>query len=827
MSSRGFAQVFAGLVCFIASGADLVVRADAVFDPPVTIPAQIGLLWVEAADVDGDFDLDLATVSPADGTISLYFNDGSGQFGSPTAISVGSGPTTLAFGDIDCDGDLDLLTNRNPNHLVLYRNNGAGSFTFVSAYSTVAKTSYIALGDLDSDGDLDFVFMRQSSPGLGVFLNDGTGGLAGGADYNLTQGTVGLAVGDVDLDGDVDVVVGWLTGISDFSVFKNNGDGSLAPRVDYSFGADTSGLAMGDLDGDADLDLFLADGGGSPSLKVSLNNGSGIFGTPNELSVLQIPNQDPILVDFDRDNDLDVAVPASSYDRVIVAFNTSSGLLAGAQALIAGDTPEHVAAGDFDFDGDTDLVCANRLTQDLSVYFQSGDPGSPQQSVNIPTIAISELSHVFLDNGPPVDVISDAVDFALNPLLFDSGSFVTAIREGHEIVVRVEAPSGYQFVLDPPTSTGTVTELALVATWMEEGLSGPTPTPPASPGGSHVFENLSGTAPTLLHQRNRVVCDGRKVQVDVAFLAASPCAFSSLEVRFPVTSAPPGLTKVYSRLAQGMFGSQTSGASLTNAAVMSIQPLSQPDSIIIPTVEISGLHHRYFLLNPPSGFVVHDGVTFPAGPGAFTGPGFTAEVGAGDELVARFSAPPGMRFQVNLLPQAAFTDLVVSALWATGSSDLISHFGVAEVEWIGLIGAEPMQTFGTAAVSDAGHIFQIDYIFSATGPFQFESVEFRFPVTHPLPPAVRSYSSVNSSSAPSFLVSARGTSMPDGVAMALVPTGPTPGDANGDGLVNGADLSVLLSQFSQSVPPGTGADFNQDGVVNGADLSVLLSNFGG
>jgi len=52
------------------------------------------------------------------------------------------------------------------------------------------------------------------------------------------------------------------------------------------------------------------------------------------------------------------------------------------------------------------------------------------------------------------------------------------------------------------------------------------------------------------------------------------------------------------------------------------------------------------------------------------------------------------------------------------------------------------------------------------------------------------------------------------------------GDANGDNMTNGADLSVLLSQFGQSVAPGTGADFNSDGLVNGADLSVLLSNFG-
>lgn len=67
------------------------------------------------------------------------------------------------------------------------------------------------------------------------------------------------------------------------------------------------------------------------------------------------------------------------------------------------------------------------------------------------------------------------------------------------------------------------------------------------------------------------------------------------------------------------------------------------------------------------------------------------------------------------------------------------------------------------------------------------------------------------------------------VSVLLQPTPPPsecPGDTNGDDLVNGADLSVLLSQFGQSVAPGTGADLNGDGFVNGADLSVLLGRFG-
>ena len=53
-----------------------------------------------------------------------------------------------------------------------------------------------------------------------------------------------------------------------------------------------------------------------------------------------------------------------------------------------------------------------------------------------------------------------------------------------------------------------------------------------------------------------------------------------------------------------------------------------------------------------------------------------------------------------------------------------------------------------------------------------------------------------------------------------------PGDVNGDGFVSGADLSVLLAQFGQSIEQWSDADLNGDGLVSGADLSVLLANFG-
>jgi len=71
-----------------------------------------------------------------------------------------------------------------------------------------------------------------------------------------------------------------------------------------------------------------------------------------------------------------------------------------------------------------------------------------------------------------------------------------------------------------------------------------------------------------------------------------------------------------------------------------------------------------------------------------------------------------------------------------------------------------------------------------------------------------------------------GFSAASNTGIAVVPPLPCAADANGDGDVNGSDLSVLLATFGQNVKPGEGADFNGDGIVDAADLSVLLATFG-
>jgi hypothetical protein len=55
---------------------------------------------------------------------------------------------------------------------------------------------------------------------------------------------------------------------------------------------------------------------------------------------------------------------------------------------------------------------------------------------------------------------------------------------------------------------------------------------------------------------------------------------------------------------------------------------------------------------------------------------------------------------------------------------------------------------------------------------------------------------------------------------------PILGDLNGDGIVNGADLAILLGCWGTVTNPAcTPADLNADGAVNGADLAVQLGNW--
>ena len=139
-------------------------------EPAALVPGLTGatLAW---GDCDNDGDLDFAIAGRDASYVrssSIYRNDGGGVFTNSGASLVGVDLGSLAWGDYDNDGDLDLaLTGYGNDGLAkgkIYRNDG-GVFVDTNASIWGAFESSIAWGDYDKDGDLDLAIAGRDGYG--------------------------------------------------------------------------------------------------------------------------------------------------------------------------------------------------------------------------------------------------------------------------------------------------------------------------------------------------------------------------------------------------------------------------------------------------------------------------------------------------------------------------------------------------------------------------------------------------------------------------------------------------------------------------------------
>lgn len=235
-------------------------------------PAIITYVWgLELGDVDGDKDLDVV-VAVWGGQDRLLLNNGKGVFTDVTATHLpqlpNSGSRGLALGDIDRDGDLDLVVGHFGGQSYLFLNNGKGIFTDVTATNLPAglyDTMDVALGDLNGDGHLDLVLgngLPTPVPSL-LYFNDGKGVFKDASSQLPTFNGITEAVllQDFNNDGHLDIYLAVMEYYIDEGksnrIWLNNGKGRFTEA--------TSGLALchdhsnwataGDVDGDGDIDV--------------------------------------------------------------------------------------------------------------------------------------------------------------------------------------------------------------------------------------------------------------------------------------------------------------------------------------------------------------------------------------------------------------------------------------------------------------------------------------------------------------------------------------------------------------------------------------------
>lgn len=350
-----------------------------------------GAPGVALIDYDGDGDLDIYVTNGPGRPNSLYQNQlaQTGQLAFvDVAVAAGVGATAqdstgVCFGDIDNDGDPDLLVLGRMESNRLFRNEGNGTFTDITASSNVGggvrgHTS-CSMGDLNGDGLLDifvansFDWSRQDAIHVNrfsynhanqLYFNKGNNVFEDVSESsgilvleNVPPGdatiTWGVALVDYDQDGDLDIIhaddqaaltTAGFAGIDRgvIQVFNNDGTGKFTnvTRAAGLANEPTSwmGLAFGDLNHDGHLDFFATSVGdylarqqGAP-LPEGHDSSSWFLGGPDG-----------------------TFVRPGVGDLVVTPFGW------GAEAV------------DYDNDGDTDIIYYGGM--DVAPYIQADNPG--------------------------------------------------------------------------------------------------------------------------------------------------------------------------------------------------------------------------------------------------------------------------------------------------------------------------------------------------------------------------------------------------------------------------------------------------------------------
>ncbi|WNG61380.1 hypothetical protein F0U59_46735 [Archangium gephyra] len=409
---------------------------------------------IALADFDGNGSLDVATIGGSGTalTLGILANAGNGTLGAFISKLSVTAKTQLAAADLDEDGRKDLLAiGRGWMGSVALLSNGDG--TFRSRSITAPEAHTLLVDDLDGDGHLDLVLaQKDTSKEVQVHLlrGDGQGGFSVAERVDTLMDTsggstaLGLTTVDLDRDGLKDLVV-TLEWKNALAVLRGKGAGSFEPAVLLPSGRGPVALITGDFDGDGLEDVASVQGhsedvrvwrDGPESLSLQEAPGGalaqGDFNGDGKMDLVSTPVKDSVQVHLaggpeglraqtpapvgspvwsltvghvDGDATLDVVVRRGMGGAMTLGLllGNGDGTLRPAADIPVGANPGHVALGDVNGDGRTDLVCQvsyylepGYYTQEVRVLLGQGDgtfasPTLVTTSPNPDALALGDL----------------------------------------------------------------------------------------------------------------------------------------------------------------------------------------------------------------------------------------------------------------------------------------------------------------------------------------------------------------------------------------------------------------------------------------------------
>ncbi len=373
------------------------------------------LVW---AYVDADPFLDLVAANRNSHSVTIHYGAGDVSFSDVRHYTVGREPWSVAVGDLDRNGSIDLVTSNSEDISILF-SSGPRAFSPAVSVQLGLFAQQVLVRDVSADGYPDILAVHPNSNDVSVLLNDGEGNFPTATRYGAGDEPKALIIADFTGDGVVDIATANYSS-NNVSLLPGVGDGTFLWEPRFGVAPSPRAVTACDLNGDTIIDLASV-GPESDSVSVLIGLGGGRYLPEARYEVAERPT-DISCADFREDGAPDLLIAHEGSSEVSVLLGIGDGSFASKPRFSVGGQPQQLAICDTNNDGHLDVVASHNYASSPTLLLGDGQGFfGPPQSLGF---SARRVSCADLNNDGYNDVFSMNLDTLRVDLNDGQGNFI-------------------------------------------------------------------------------------------------------------------------------------------------------------------------------------------------------------------------------------------------------------------------------------------------------------------------------------------------------------------------------------------------------------------